>query len=120
AGCSDADREDDETYLQFIPKAATCPGLVHLQWPGSGLRPGTEKLLAAYAGKCWRVEMAAGDYLATLAPALGAPPPPAAPVAPSDTSLLLAAALTRWAAALHPAAAANRLAAFAESNGAPR
>jgi hypothetical protein len=117
AGFSAADLEDDETYLQFIPKAATCPGLVYLQWPGSRLRPGAEKLLAAYAGKCWRVEMAAGDYLATLAPALGAPPPPAAPAPPSDTALLVEDALKRWAAALHPAAVANCLAALAEANG---
>jgi len=119
AGFSAADLETDDNYLQLVPSAARSPGFVYIQWPGAkNLSPGARRLVNAYAGKASVVVAELGPFFQSLCQSLGlAVAPTISPVASTNTRAQVEAALTNWAARLHPAAAVNCLAGVAEANG---
>jgi hypothetical protein len=119
-GFSAADLETDDAYLHLLPSAEKSPGLVYLQWPRSkAVRPGAAKLLNAYAQKGSKVVAEVPEFLTALGRALALPAQTTGHNgnATGGTKAEVTAALARWAASLHPAAAVNCVAGLAEASG---
>jgi tetratricopeptide (TPR) repeat protein len=117
AGFSAADLETDADYLQFLPSAAAAVGFTYLQYPGSDLSPGANRLLAAYTGKSRLVEVELPSFFRMLCKELSSPLPEPEPAPLSPVDRQISVRLSEWAGVLTPAASVTCLSALFEASG---